>query len=168
MCPNGNPLLQGGFSLVEVLVAAVVFSFGVGGLSLMLMTSVHGTIEARNQTTARVHVSELAELILMNPSARGHYITPPDGPMEDCMAPDGCSDVSWAAGNLVRWQQALESNLARSAGVVCLDSTPDDGDLTDEACDGSGHTVVKVFWAEPFHLHDTDGGLRRVVLPLAQ
>ena len=165
---TGEWSAQNGFSLVEVLVAAVVFSFGVGGLSLMLMTSVHGTIEARNQTTARVHASELAELILMNPSALGHYISPPEGPGEDCMAPEGCSDLAWASGNLLRWQQALESNLARSTGLVCLDSSPDDGSAEHPACDGAGRTVVKVFWSEPFHLQNADGGQRRLVVPVAQ
>ncbi|HMB60713.1 MAG TPA: type IV pilus modification protein PilV [Xanthomonadales bacterium] len=163
-----KPCLQQGFSLVEVLVAAVIFSFGLGGLSLMLMTAVHGTVEARNRTAAQVQASELAQLIAMSPSTSGHYINPVAAPLEDCFAPSSCSEVAWAAGNLARWQFELERNLAQATGLVCLDSTPYDGQGNEPACDGSGDTVVKVFWEEAFHVTEVNGGSRRVVLPLAR
>lgn len=165
--PASSPR-QHGFSLVEVLVAAVVFSLGLGGLSLMMLTSVHGSVEAQNQTTAAMQAAALAELILLNPAATGHYINPPAETSEDCSAPDPCSSAAWAAGNLARWQYELEQNLAHAAGIVCLDATPNDGHAAEPSCDGDGRAVVKVFWLEPRHLEDDDGGLRRAVLPVAE
>jgi type IV pilus modification protein PilV len=158
--------LQGGFSLVEVLVAAVIFSIGLGGLSLMMLTSLHGTVEARNYTMATIHASSLAELILLNPSSLGHYINPSAETPSDCLQGGACSDAAWAAGNLARWQFELEQNLARSSVRVCLDSTPDDGHSAEPACDNAGQPVVKVFWSEPRHLEDSSGGLRRIVTPV--
>lgn len=165
--PASSPR-QYGFSLVEVLVAAVVFALGLGGLSLMMLTSVHGSVEAQNQTTAAMQAAALAELILLNPAATGHYINPPAQTSENCFAPAACSSAAWAAGNLARWQYELEQSLAHASGMVCLDATPNDGHAAAPACDGDGRAVVKVFWVEPRHLDDDDGGLRRAVLAVAE
>ena len=156
--------LQRGFSLVEVMVSAVVFSLGLGGLSLMMLTSVHGTQKAQDQTVATLQASSLAELILMNPAATGHYINPVPASREDCTSPQGCSSAAWAAGNLARWQFELEQNLPGSAALVCRDGTPDDGQAGDPACDGAGSAVVKVFWADPHLTAETNDGAQRVVV----
>jgi len=125
-------------------------------------------VEAQNQTIAAMHAASLAELILLNPAATGHYINPTSGVSNGCLAPETCSASAWAASNLARWQYELEQYLTEAKGVVCLDGTPDDGSLSEPECDGSGNTVVKVFWAEPHHHGDPDHGLRRLALPVAE
>ncbi len=155
---------QYGFSLVEVMVSAVVFSLGLGGLSLMMLTSVHGTQKAQDQTVATMQASSLAELILMNPAAIGHYINPVPPSPKDCAPPTGCSSVAWAAGNLARWQFELEQNLPGSTGLVCRDASPDDGQATEPACDGAGSAVVKVFWTDPHRRDAGNEGVQRVVV----
>lgn len=159
---------QSGFSLIEVLVAAIIFSLGLGGLSLMLMTSVHGTLEARNQTMAVAQMSSLAELIRLNPATIGHNIEPLPEVDGQCAAPEICFDTAWAAGNFAQWQSELEQNLARAKGLVCRDASPNDGGVTDPACDGAGRAVVKVFWDDPHHADEPGSGLRRAVLPLPE
>jgi type IV pilus assembly protein PilV len=156
--------IQHGFSLVEVMVSAVIFSLGLGGLSLMMLTSVHGTQKAQDQTVAAMQASSLAELILMNPAAIGHYINPVPASLEDCTAPTGCAGAAWAAGNLARWQFELEQNLPGAAALVCRDGTPDDGQAGEPACDGAGLAVVKVFWADTHHRDEARNGLQRVVV----
>jgi len=157
-----------GFSLVEVLVAAAVFSLGLGGLSLMMLTSAHGSVEAQNKTAAAMQAASLAELILLNPAATDYYIHPDTKSGGDCFAAGACSASAWARNNLARWRHELQQNLANATGVVCFDATPQDGGAADPACDGEGGAVVKVFWVESRHLHDSGGGLRRVVLPVAK
>lgn len=164
MSSNG----QHGFSLVEVLVAAAVFSLGLTGLSLMLMNAAQGSAEAWNRTTAAMHAASLAELILLSPAARGHYINPPAQPGGNCFAPGTCSEARWAAANLSRWQYGLEQSLAGARGLACLDATPRDGDAMEPACDGNGGAVVKIFWVEHHRRADGNYGRRRVVLPVAQ
>jgi type IV pilus assembly protein PilV len=166
MNTHADKHIQRGFSLVEVLVSAVVFSMGLGGLALMMLTSVHGTQEAQNQTVATMQASSLAELILMNPAAIGHYINPVAQTGEDCTAPAGCSSAAWAAGNLSRWQFELEQNLSQSSGLVCHDGSPDDGRASNPACDGAGSAVVKVFWEDPHHHDETSTGVQRVVVQI--
>ena len=156
---------QAGFSLIEVLVAAVLLAIGLVGLSLMMMQSVQGTVEARNQTLATMEASSLAELIVMNPASLGHYIHPVDYDA-DCMSPEGCDSEQWAAANFVRWQTGIASSLAHALGVVCLDTSPNDGDSADPACDQAGAPVVKVFWTDVQHADSSAAQLQRVALPV--
>ena len=134
----------------------------------MLITSVHGTLEARNETMAAVQMSSLAELILLNPASLGHYIEPLPEADGGCAEAETCPGQAWAAGNFAQWQLELEQNLARATGLVCRDSSPDDGGAIDPACDGAGRAVVKVFWDDPHHTNEPDRGLRRAVLPLPE
>ena len=134
----------------------------------MMLTSVHGSVAAQNQTAAAMQASSLAELILMNPASTGHYFYPTMENGGNCFSTEACSSAAWAAGNLARWQQELEQSLAGATGLVCRDATPEDGHATDPACDGNGRTLVKVFWFEPGHMDDDDQGRRRFVLPVAE
>ncbi len=136
-----------GFSLIEVLAAAAIFSVGLTGLSLLLMRAVQGTVEARDHSAAVMHADALAELILMNPAALGHYIDPEEAGA-DCMSPQVCSPAEWATGNLARWQAELTQSLTGATGLVCRDATPLDGSRQSPDCDGLGGAVVKVFWHE--------------------
>ncbi|MDT8319570.1 MAG: prepilin-type N-terminal cleavage/methylation domain-containing protein, partial [Xanthomonadales bacterium] len=72
-----NRAAQSGFSLLELSLATAIYSMGLGGLSLLMFAAVQGTADARHQTVAVAEASSLAETILMNPAAFGHYIEPP-------------------------------------------------------------------------------------------
>jgi len=156
---------ESGFSLIEVIIAAAIFSTGLGGLSLLLLTAVMGTAEASHQTIASTSASSLAEMIAMNSAASGHYINPLPG-TEPCMVGDDCSSEQMASADIDHWLGELARELPSGSGLVCRDSTPDDGHSADPACDGTGNLAVKVFWMEMRHQDDEDGGLRRVVTRL--
>jgi type IV pilus assembly protein PilV len=158
---------QTGFSLIEVTVAAAIFSMGLAGLSLLLLTAVMGTAEAGHHTVASTKASSLAEMIALNSDASGHYINPLPPENYTCLDGEGCAGDQLAAEELVAWQRELAAELPRGRGLVCRDSTPDDGHSADSACDGEGGMVVKVFWLESRHLNDEDGGLRRLVARLS-
>lgn len=136
-----------GFSLVEVLIASAIFSIGCAGLALMLMHAVHGSAEARNRSVATMEASSLAELILLNPTALGHYMDAAPA-SANCISGMPCDSADWAADNLERWQLELQQSLADATGLVCRDASPLDGTVDAPACDSSGSTVVKVFWSE--------------------
>jgi len=156
---------ESGFSLIEVIIAAAIFSTGLGGLSLLLLTAVMGTAEASHQTIASTRASSLAEMIAMNSAASGHYINPLPG-AEPCMVGDDCSSEQMASADLDHWLGELARELPGGSGLVCRDSTPDDGHSANPACDGTGNLVVKVFWMETHHQGDEGGGLRRLVTRL--
>jgi len=151
---------QRGFSLIELSVAAAIYSMGLGSLSLMLLLAVHGTTGARYDTEAAMHAASLAELIAMSSDAVGHYVDPAGAAA--CDPPATCPAAALAAANLAAWQDLLAADLPRGVGTVCRDTTPVDGDASDAACDGGGAPVVKVFWQTPGEAGQTADDHRQV------
>jgi len=67
-----------GFSLLEVLIATTVFALGLAGFAALLLTSMKGSVEARQEGVAAMAAASLAEQIRLNPMAIGRYLNPPD------------------------------------------------------------------------------------------
>jgi type IV pilus assembly protein PilV len=153
---------QSGFSMIELALATAVFSMGLGSLSMMMLVSVQGTAEARHRTVATTQAYSLAEMIAMQSDAYGHYIDPLGAGAFDCNE-DFCRSEALAAANMAAWKMQLSREVPGSYGLVCRDSTPNDGSASDPACDGNGALVIKVFWTESRHEKAEDGGQRRVV-----
>lgn len=148
--------VQRGFSLIELTVATAVYSMGLGSLSLMMLLALHGTGGARLDTTAALHAASLAEMIAMSSDAVGHYLDQGLPTAGDCLHDAPCSIDEMAAANLARWRARLAADLPGGDGLLCLDSTPQDGAGNDPACDGSGGPVIKVFWEAPVE-HQASG-----------
>jgi type IV pilus assembly protein PilV len=157
------PNRQNGFSLIELSIAAAIFSLGLAGVSLMLLTAITGTAEAGHQTFATNSAGSLAELIALNTDAAPHYANPQGAEAGICADSFDCSYAGMAAAEVNAWQRQLEAGLPNGHGLVCRDSTPDDGHSGDDACDGEGTLVVKVFWQEPIRSDENDDGRRRLV-----
>ena len=157
---------QGGFSLLELSIATAIYSMGLGSLSLMLLLAVQGTTEARWVTTGVMQVSSLAEMILMNSDAAGHYALPPGNNATFCGLDQACTPEEMATWQLEHWRERLAADLPGGRGLVCRDLTPDDGDLEDAACDGEGRPVIKVFWQVPGSPSDLEPSPARQVLRL--
>ncbi len=141
--------LAAGFSLVELTVAMAIYSMGVGGISIMLLAAVHGTADAGYQTYAASEASSLAEMILMNSDAIGHYVNPAPSNPGACQFDQVCSPADMASANMNSWRLQLRNNLPGGRGLVCRDGTPDDGQADKPSCDGAGNPVIKLFWEEP-------------------
>jgi len=154
---------QSGFSLIELAVATAIFSMGLAGVSLLLMAAIMGTAEAGHQTYAASSAGSLAELIALSTDAADHYVNPQPFEPAGCLDDAECTEAQWAASEMGAWQQSLAAALPDGSGVVCRDSTPDDGHTTDDACDGGGGLVVKVFWQERLRPDESDDGHRRLV-----
>lgn len=157
-----SPPNQTGFSMIELVVATAIFSMGLGSLSILLLASVHGTAEARHQTVATTQASSLAEMIALQSDAYGHSVNPPGAHSPAC-SQDFCAGNHAGSSELQAWREHLARELPGASGMVCRDSTPDDGNATDTSCDGNGGLVVKVFWIEARHEKAEDQGRRRVV-----
>lgn len=147
--PARAPRSQDGFSLVELTVATAIYSMGLGSLSLMLLIAVQGTSEARMETSAATQAGSLAEMILLTSDAAGHYAFPPAPGASLCDPAVGCSAQEMAAWQLDAWRRQLAVELPSGQGLVCLDATPNDGDVENAACSGEGDRVIKIFWEQP-------------------
>jgi type IV pilus assembly protein PilV len=140
---------RAGFSLIELSVATAIYSMGLGSLSLMMMVAVQGTTEAGHEGVAAIQAASMAEQILMNSGAIGHYIVDAGGGPPDCRGEVACTAEEMAAWTLRRWREELAVALPAGSGLVCLDGTPGDGTPADTACDDAGGPVIKVFWKTP-------------------
>lgn len=158
--------IQNGFSLIEVMIALLILAIGAGALALLLLASVQGTVQAQERSMATLKASELAQLIHGNPAVLGHFVFPV-GNAQICQPGLTCSSDEWAASHLQQWQRDLEDAMAQAVGVVCLDSSPLDGDGADLSCDGNGAAVVKIVWQEQSR-NQQGQQTQRLALPLPQ
>ena len=156
---------QRGASLIEVMIALLVMAMGGSGMGLLMLSSVQGTVEAQEQSRATLQAAELAQLIHANPAAFGHWLRA--GTVATDCQDDACKDGNWAGDHLQQWQQELQHSIYQARGIVCNDSSPLDGNVSELACDGQGDAVVKVVWRLPSN-NQQQPVERRLVLPLPQ
>lgn len=158
---------SGGFSLIEMLIATTVFSFGMGGMAALILSSAGGMAEAEHHSVAHLGAAAMAATVQLSPAALEHIANPPQSAVL-CFEGDSCTAEEWLASQYHFWRLEVERTLPGGAGVLCRDATPMDGDAQAPACDGSGPAVTKVFWHETRHVHDDGGGNRRVVVQVPQ
>jgi type IV pilus assembly protein PilV len=133
--------VQRGFSLLEVLVAIVVFSIGVLGLALLQLKGAQFTKESGSRTAAISQARSLAEAMRANPagakptSGASDYLY--DGTTAytaaDCAATDVSSPDLIAKRDLACWVTSLKRVLpAPAAGTKMATVVADDtlGTLT--------------------------------------
>ena len=144
---------QSGFTLIEVMVSVLVLSIGLVGVAALQGVSLKNTQSAfmRSQATALAY--DIADRMRANVlSARtGLYDSDsydPPAKVTACKSTTGCTAQNMAEHDLAEWNAAIETYLPMGAGVVCVDSTPDDGvSAASAACDGSGTQIaVKIWW----------------------
>jgi len=141
-----------GFTLIEVLVALLVLGIGllgVAGLQSATLGLNHGSY-LRSQAT--VLAQDVADRMRANPrgTANGDYDQGAATASAGCTNATGCTTTEMAQNDLFEWEDAVASELPDGEGIVCIDSTPEDGTgpgAADNACDGNGEVrVIKVWW----------------------
>jgi type IV pilus assembly protein PilV len=139
-----------GFTLLEVLVALLVLSIGLIGVAGLQLLGVSNSRDAYFRTQAVVLSYDIADRMRANQDGvdNGRY----DGNTNDtaktnCRNTTGCSVNDMADDDIALWRAALAS-LPAGEGIVCIDSSPNDGTgVASAQCDGAGNQyVVKVWW----------------------
>ncbi len=149
---------QRGFTLLEILIAVVVLSVGLLGLAALQNTGTRVNHSAQLRTLATQLAHDMLDRLRANQAGVRaglyHLPTPADN---GCYGGDLCTPAQLAAEDLLQWRQALTDALPDGQGVVCRDSTPDDGSGPGAPdCDGAGSLyVVKIWWTDEF---DPDNG----------
>ena len=142
---------QGGYVLLEALVAVVIASVGFVGAARMqtLGLAMNNSTQVRQKAT---HLGyQMADRIRANQAGvTAHaYDRPAAGATACLSAASGCTPALLAAADVGEWQGEIASQLPGGSGVVCLDSTPDDGDAATPLCDGLGNVIaVKLWWVD--------------------
>ena len=147
--------------------ATAVLSIGMGGMSALMLSATSAMSEAEHSSLAHLHADAMAATLMLSPLGLEHLANPPDS-TEICFENEQCSNQDFLAGQYWLWRSRVAGDLPMGKGTVCRDSTPFDGDPTAFECDSAGPVVSKVFWAEPRHFNDADGGYRRAVVQLPE
>jgi len=162
--------LDGGFTLLEVMVAMVVLSVGLLSLAGLQVIGLRTSHSSYLRTQATIQSYDIIDRMRANMRAnedgvkKSDVIVSYNQPTQtgsagtedtDCETVNGCSTASMAEHDLFRWNQAISDVLPGGIGVVCVDSTPEDGDPADPACDNIGGGdpatatyAIKIWWTD--------------------
>jgi type IV pilus assembly protein PilV len=142
-----------GFTLLEVLIAIIIFAIGLLGIAGLQVAGLRFTKGSQMRASATLHTENMVDRMRANMIAVGDGSYDIQGAMPtasvDCDA-GPCTSAQLATFDLVQWENGLAGALEPSAsGVVCLDATPNDGNSAAWACDGAGNVfAVKIDWLE--------------------
>lgn len=178
---SGKPDLQSGFTLLEVLVAIVVLSFGVLGAVGLQAAALQANKEARYQSAAVALGRELGDLmrgnkdIAITTGGGNAYLIDYTGtlPGPNPLCNPCVSPTEVAQFNMRDWLGRVSAVLPGARVVICFDATPytsADG-VPQWACSNTGGlVVVKIGWTRQStdrSATDPERALRPVVvLPL--
>ena len=135
-----------GTTLLEVLIAIVVFSFGMIGMLGLVVNSLKMTSTSNYRSFASEQLAAMAEALNANPAVIDKYLSGSSTAVATCLTATGCSTTDLAATEIKLWKERIETppnGLPSGSAVICRDST-----LASAACDGSGRPVVKICWNE--------------------
>lgn len=186
-----------GFTLLEVLIALVVFSIGLLGLASLQMTGLKLSHDSYLRSTANMLAMDIADRMRANPtevakglsSAYNNSAAAKTG-NPSCLGKDGsggsveanCAPEAMAqhdfyewygllsGASATTWHPALRSQLPNGQGVVCIDSTPNDGTPAAPACDNVAPVAdrdvftIKIWWTER---KDDQASTRRYTMSVA-
>lgn len=147
---------QSGFTLIEVLVSALILAIGLVGVAALQALSLKNNQSAfmRSQATALAY--DLADRMRSNiASANAGSYNPGAAAIDvSCNTVSGCTPQNLARHDLGEWNAAISTYLPAGQGFVCIDSTPNDGTgSVDPQCDGAGTQFsIKIWWDD-----DRDG-----------
>jgi type IV pilus assembly protein PilV len=156
---------DGGFSLLEVLIAILVLSFGMLAMVGLQAGALHSNREARLQSSAVRYGRELADLMRGNKavanktteSENPYLVGNFQGPAPDVDPPGGCMAASCATPEKVAtlqitdWLSRVATELPGTRVVVCFDTKPYDRDgLPQWTCTGppNGTVAIKIGWTQ--------------------
>ncbi|MEY4908239.1 MAG: type pilus modification protein PilV [Pseudomonadota bacterium] len=141
-----------GFALIEVLVSVVILAIAALGYAALQLRGLSTNSSAMWRSKATVLAYEAADRVRANvPGATAGQYNSLVNPavVAACTLTNVCTSTQMAARDFAQWRGTVLNALPGGTGVICLDSTPDDGTAASPACDGSGTQIaIKVFWSE--------------------
>jgi type IV pilus assembly protein PilV len=144
-----------GMTLIEVLIAIVIFAIGLLGIAALQVAGLRYTKGSQSRVTAAMYAENMADRMRSNSDgvAAGNYVNP--GALTVNCDAAVCTPAQLAAFDTARWLSAIRDSLGANAtdatvnGTVCVDSTPDDGTFGAWACDNTGNVfAIKIEWLE--------------------
>ncbi len=137
---------------MEALVAVLLLSMTALGYAALQLRGLSANSSSMWRSKATLLAYEMADRMRANRAgvtAGSYNSLTTANVVNDCGAINSCTTARMAELDFYLWNTAVAQELPGAAGVVCIDSTPDDGTAAAPDCDGAGTTfAVKVFWQE--------------------
>lgn len=143
---------QRGIALFEAMIAILLLSLCALAYASVQMRSLSNNASALWRGKAVQMTQEMGDRMRANrvgltAGAYNSLLAPGTAP--GCGSSSSCTPAQTAALDYTNWSTTVANELPGGSGVVCIDSSPDDGTAAAPACDGLGSTfAVKVFWNE--------------------
>lgn len=143
-----------GFSLIELLIALIVFSIGLLAIAGLQTVSKQANFEAIQRTTAAQVANGLLEDMRTNGNGIDIYAAAPDlgggaagaEPVPNCRDGNECNAAQKAAHDLWFWEQVLDGNLETNGGIGAGGLVLPTLCLTGPAGGGAGVYTVSIVW----------------------
>jgi len=143
-----------GFSLLELLIALIVFSIGLLAIAGLQTVSKQANFEAVQRTTAAQVANGLLEDMRTNGNGIGVYAAAPQlgggsiaaEPVPNCRDGNQCNAVQKAAHDLWFWEQVLDGNLETNGGIGAGGLVMPTLCITGPVAGGAGVYTVTIAW----------------------
>ena len=133
MIRSASPRGMRGVSMIEVLVAIVIFSLGLLGLALMQLKGASFTKDSGARSVAVLQARSLADRMQANPQGvtDGDYVWTTGGKpgYTDCSS-TSCKPADVANNDLNAWLTQMKTALPASAGSAAMGTVLSNGDGT--------------------------------------
>lgn len=161
---------QRGVTILEILIAILIISFGLLGTAGLQAIGLKASLSANQRTTATLLAYDAADRVRANRAghALGAYSNYTATENTSCLSALGCTPQQMAQHDMFEWNAAIAATLPSGIGIVCRDSSPDDGtsntSLVTAGCDGLGNVyVIKIWWLDDRSSANPTGALKRFV-----
>jgi type IV pilus assembly protein PilV len=155
-----NRRAQEGSGLIESLISIMVVSIGFLGFAGLQLNGLAAANESLFRSKAVYLSYQMADRVRANlPAATaGAYdnFSSPSAGSSGCTVSVNCTATQMAQNDFNEWLAEVQTGtvLPSGEGVICLDSTPEDGTPSDAACDGQGNVLsIKLWWTEKGQQH---------------
>ncbi len=141
---------ESGVTLIEVLASVVLFSVSLAGLAALALTSLRSTADGHFVSQATILAEEIADTMRSNLMAyeTANFTSTPGAATKICSPGAECTAAEQSQYDASLWQGHVANALPASSALICMDSTPDDGQPDAPQCDGAGLNTVKIFWQD--------------------
>ena len=155
-----NKRTQRGSGLIESLISILVVSIGFLGFAGLQVNGLAAANDSLFRSKAVYLSYQMADRVRANlPAANaGAYnnFTSQTAASPGCTITVNCTATQMAQNDFNEWLAEVQTGsvLPSGAGVICLDSTPDDGTPSAAGCDGQGNILsIKLWWSEKGQQH---------------
>ena len=142
---------QKGHGLIEALISIFVVSIGFLGFAGLQINGLAAVNDSMFRSKAVYLSYQMADRVRANlPAvALGSYNSMTGTATNPGCISTGCTLAQVAQNDFYEWTTEISTTLPSGAGVICIDSTPDDGVPGDAQCDGAGSVYsIKIWWSE--------------------